>query len=483
MTTPTIAGQQRGVWNARLRAALPAHLDRLTWDADRVRDHQRDRLRALLRHAKAHSRFHAERLAGIDPARFELADLPSLPTMTKAEMMAGLDHLLTDPRLSRAALERHIKRLAHDRDVRPDPPQGSRGLGHAQASLAGLTGATPLLGEYVVLASGGSSGERGVFAYGSDAIVDYTLGLTRAGLARLLALGPPPPGGVPMAMVAAASPIHATRALPELFSGELLAVTSIPVTLPLPEIVERLNRAQPMLLQGYPSVLSLLATERAAGRLRIAPLAVTGSSEQFLPDARARAAAAFGVGVVDQFGSTEGVVGASAEDDPIIVLASDLAIVELVDACGRPVPPGTPSAKALVTNLMNPLQPLIRYELPDRFLRQPDAADHGHLRVTVEGRADDLLRYGDAMVHPLVLRSVMVDTPEVVEYQVIQTRRGAHVRVVAPGGVDQAGLAARLAAALGGAGVRDAEVTVEPVAAVPRHPDTGKSKRFLTRPA
>jgi hypothetical protein len=98
MTTPNIAGQRQGVWNARLRAALPAHLDRLTWDADRIRAHQRDRLGALLRHAKAHSRFHAERLAGVDPARFELADLPSLPTMTKAEMMAGLDDLLTDPR-------------------------------------------------------------------------------------------------------------------------------------------------------------------------------------------------------------------------------------------------------------------------------------------------------------------------------------------------------------------------------------------------
>jgi phenylacetate-CoA ligase len=456
MTTPTIAGQQRGIWNARLRAALPAHLDRLTWDADRVRAHQRDRLRALLRHAKAHSRFHAERLAGVDPARFELADLPSLPTMTKAEMIAGLDDLLTDPRLSRAALERH---------------------------LAGLTEATPLLDGYVVLASGGSSGERGVFAYGAGAIVDYTLGLTRAGLARLLGLGPPPPGGVPMAMVAAASPIHATRALPELFSGELLAVTSVPVTLPLPEIVERLNRARPMLLQGYPSVLSLLATERAAGRLRIAPLAVTGSSEQFLPDARARVAAAFGGGVVDQFGSTEGVVGATAPDDAAIVLASDLAIVELVDAAGRPVPPGTSSATALVTNLMNPVQPLIRYELPDRFIRQPDAADHGHLRVTVEGRADDLLRYGDVMVHPLVLRSVLVDTPEVVEYQVTQTRRGAHVQVVAPGGINEPALGARLAAALGGPGVPGAEVTVESVAAVPRHPDTGKTKRFVTQPA
>jgi phenylacetate-CoA ligase len=292
MTTPTIAGQQRGAWNTRLRAALPEHLERRTWDAARLRAYQRDRLRALLRHAKSHSRFHAERLAGVDPARFELTDLSALPTMTRADMMAGLDDLLTDARLSRAVLERHL--------------------------AGSTTEATALLGEYVVLASGGSSGERGVFAYGSDAIVDYTLGLTRNGLARLLGLGPPPPGGVPMAMVAAASPIHATRALSDLFSGELLAVTSIPVTLPLPEIVARLNRLQPMLLQGYPSVLSLLAEERAAGRLRIAPLAVTGSSEQFLADTRARVAAAFGVGVVDQFGSTEGVLGSSDPDDPTI---------------------------------------------------------------------------------------------------------------------------------------------------------------------
>jgi phenylacetate-coenzyme A ligase PaaK-like adenylate-forming protein len=455
MTAATI-DERRARWQRRLRAALPEHLERRTWDADRVRAHQRDRLRALLRHAKARSAFHAERLAGVDVDRFELDDLPALPTMTKAEMMAGLDGLLTDARLSRTLVEDHL--------------------------AASTEAATPLLGEYVVLASGGSSGERGVFVYDTDSIVAYALGLTRGGLARLLAMGPPP-GGVPMAMVAAASPIHATRALSDLFSGDLLAITSVPVTLPLAEVVARLERARPVLLQGYPSVLSLLAEERAAGRLRIAPMAVTGSSEQFLPDARARVAAAFGVGVVDQFGSTEGVVGASAPGEEAIVLASDLAIVELVDDRNRPVPPGTPSAKALVTNLMNPTQPLIRYELPDRFVRQPDAADHGHLRVTVEGRADDLLRYGDVVVHPLVVRSVLVDTPQVVEYQVTQTPRGVRVAVVAPRGVDEAALAARIAAALTGAGLDGAEATVEPVAAIRRHPLTGKTKRFLTRPA
>jgi phenylacetate-CoA ligase len=81
-----------------------------------------------------------------------------------------------------------------------------------------------------------------------------------------------------------------------------------------------------------------------------------------------------------------------------------------------------------------------------------------------------------------VVRSVLVEAPEVVEYQVTQTRRGVQVAVVAPGGVDAPALAARLAAALGGAGVRGAEVTVEPVPAIARHPDTGKARRFVTLP-
>lgn len=37
--------------------------------------------------------------------------------------------------------------------------------------------------------------------------------------------------------------------------------------------------------------------------------------------------------------------------------------------------------------------------------------------------------------------------------------------------------------ALGGAGVAAAEVTVEPVPAIARHPDTGKARRFIPQPA
>ena len=49
------------------------------WDAGRLAAHQRERLRALLACAIGGSPFHAWRLAGIDPGRFELDDLADLP--------------------------------------------------------------------------------------------------------------------------------------------------------------------------------------------------------------------------------------------------------------------------------------------------------------------------------------------------------------------------------------------------------------------
>lgn len=76
---------------------LPEHLGRLRWDAARIKQHQTEELRALLHHAKQHSPFHSKRLADIDVDDFELDDLPILPTMTKTEMMAAFDEVLTIP--------------------------------------------------------------------------------------------------------------------------------------------------------------------------------------------------------------------------------------------------------------------------------------------------------------------------------------------------------------------------------------------------
>ena len=102
-TTTTTLETLRVRAGAVFAARLPEHLERLHWNADRLAIHQRDRLRMLLRHAAEHSPFHAKRLGAIDPDRFELSDLPRLPTMTKSEMMAAFDDVVTDLRLKLSA--------------------------------------------------------------------------------------------------------------------------------------------------------------------------------------------------------------------------------------------------------------------------------------------------------------------------------------------------------------------------------------------
>jgi phenylacetate-coenzyme A ligase PaaK-like adenylate-forming protein len=154
-----------------------------------------------------------------------------------------------------------------------------------------------------------------------------------------------------------------------------------------------------------------------------------------------------------------------------------------VDEDNQPVAIGEPSAKVLVTNLYNYVQPLIRYELNDTFVRQPDAPEHGHLRAIVRGRSDEVLTYGDIEVHPHVVRSVLVKTPEVVDYQVHQTPSGIDVEALASAEIDVTGLTARLAAALESAGLADAQVNLRIVNSLERHAQTGKLRRFIPLPS
>lgn len=455
MQSSTTTSDQRAR-HAAVRAVLPDHLDRLTWSTEQVSRHQREQLRALLRTAIDESAFHTDRLRGVDPERFELEDLATLPTMSKSEMMASFDDIVTDHRLSRDTVEEHLAKTGYE--------------------------ASELLGEYLVLASGGSSGQRGIFVYHRTAAIDFLLALIRPGLSRTIALlGELPSDPVTAVTVAAGSGVHATRALASLFGGDLMDAVSVPAADPIETIVRRVDDARPLILQGYPSVIRRLADEKLAGRLQAAPMAVTTTSEPLDDGARARINEAFGVGVSDMFGSTEGVLGVSPPDDPVIQLASDLAIVELVDHDNRPVDPGTPSTKVLVTNLCNRVQPLIRYELTDSFVERPTPSN-GHMRVTVEGRRDDELTFPDnVVVHPSAIRSVLVRTPQVIESQVRQTPQGIDVAVVTNDGVEPERVASALQEVLVSAGLHDPVVHVQIVdrSQIERHPVTGKTRRFI----
>ena len=87
------------------------------------------------------SPWHRGRLGGLDIASLSEGDIVDLPVMTKTDLMDNFDAIVTDPRLSRQLCEDHLDQNPGDH----------------------------LLGEFQVVASGGSSGLRGVFAYGWEA--------------------------------------------------------------------------------------------------------------------------------------------------------------------------------------------------------------------------------------------------------------------------------------------------------------------------
>ena len=439
-----------------MASQLPGHVERLGWSAGRLADFQRDRLRALLARAVECSPFHAERLRGIDPRRFELADLARLPVMTKAQMMADFDRATTDRRLTRELVEQHLA--------------GSR----AEPSL--------LLGEYVCLLSGGSSGLRGHLVQRVGEYANFVATIMRWFMAAAMASGGLPPEGLVIGIVGAGSPVHSSGLGAATAVGPPVRMIPAPATLPTAEIVSRLNAAQPPALMAYAAKLAELAREQQEGRLRLRLRSVIPMSEALAPGERTAIGDAFGVPVIDLFVSTEGLVGHSEPGQPALTFASDTCLAECTDEAGHPVPAGVASSKVLVTNLHNLTQPLIRYELTDRFTPAGVSAG-GFLRAGVEGRSDDLFRYAAASVHPFVLGSVLLSAPAIREFQVRQTERGADVAAVINGDFDHAAVTAALEQSLRQAGLTGPRVVIRRVEALDRDAMTGKARRFVPLPA
>jgi phenylacetate-CoA ligase len=455
MTTATITDLE--LLKTRVSGAvgrqMPEHIGRLGWDAGRLAVHQRDRLRALLARAIADSPFHAGRLRGVDPDRFELADLARLPVMTKADMMENFDAATTDRRLTRDLVEQHLARSVTDPSL--------------------------LFGEYVVLVSGGSSGQRGLFVQTVDEYAEFAASVTRRALAATVAAaGGLPPEGLVIGMVGAGSPVHSSGLACVTATRPPVRLVSAPASLPVAEIVRRLNAAQPPNLLAYAAKLAELAAEQRDGRLRLNLRSVSSFAEAISMPERIAVTEAFGVPVIDLFASTEGLAGHSEPGETVLTFAGDTCIAECADDGGQPVPDGVASSKVLVTNLHNLTQPIIRYELTDRFT-PAGTSEGGALRASVEGRSDDLFRYAEASVHPFVIGAPLLHAPAVREFQVRQTERGADIAAVIGGDFDPSAIVAAVTRSLRQAGLPRPQVGFRRVGALDRDAMTSKARRFI----
>jgi phenylacetate-coenzyme A ligase PaaK-like adenylate-forming protein len=381
-----------------------------------VRAAQQRRLRRLLQHVKEHSPFYSRRFAGIDVERCDLSDLP---TLTKSEMMANFDNVLTDRQIKRFDLERFV----------------------ANPSNLGKL----FLGRYCISHTSGSQGPPALIVQDKTALaltfaVQFVRGTAVESYSRLwkparLAVVTQHPGFYPSGAAFGYLPA-AVR--------PFVKVLHLSVFDPIEENVAKLNAFCPEFIVGYTSSLEALGREEIAGRLKLRKTGclrqITNISEP-LPEASAQALEnIFGVHVTDEYSMGECLcLSSGCPHFSGSHLNADLAILEVVDNNNQPVPAGVMGSKVLLTNLYNTVQPFIRYEIDDLVTMSPTPCpcgtplpliksvvgrDKDKFWIEVNGKCRELPYY--------IFLAALHHCLDIAEHQVLQTGLNTFVLRAAP---------------------------------------------------
>ncbi len=411
-------------WSPFLAGVLGALWRERRWDAESVRAYRTARLHALIRHARGSCALWRERLDHVDlDAEVNLAQIPPI---TKDELMAQFAGSVAGGVLSLAEVERHVR----------NPETIGRPL-HGRLLVATTSGTTGRVGYFVKDVSD--------FAWMNGALMARVLRdrlipreLLRFAFGRRYR----------MAMTIATEGHFITRLVSDfrpLFARPFLDLRAFSIMDPVEHLVCALNRFRPHYVHAYPTFLEALAHERLAGRLAMDPEFVSLGSEPFSLAARQTVARAFPRAQLSEtYGATECLAIANQCSAGRLHVNEDLAILEPVDADGRPVPVGVPSQKVYVTNLVNRAQPVLRYELTDSVTLLGGDCPCGSpmASIRVEGRSDDTLFLqsgsGAWSAHPPVpFEALFLGVAGLRQYQLVHERQNhLLVRFVAEPEVD-----------------------------------------------
>ena len=433
---------------------------------------QRTRLAGMIAFARRHSPFYRERYGHLPDGT---PDILSLPPVTKQELMDHFRDWVTDPEVTREGVERFVS----------DPDR----IG------------TPFLDRYVVFATSGTTGRPALFVHDR---VSVSVCLALAAVRRVFPLLSPRAlfsflrrGGRTATIIATGG--HFTSSVIDGLARRrypLLAGRNrtFSLLLPLAELVRKVSDFRPAILGSYPTALALLAQERESGALRVDPVLVLTGAERLSTAARDRMSAAFGCPVRDTYAASEFMGIAFDCGHGRLHLNADWVVLEPVDAEYRPVPAGHPSHTALLTNLANRVQPILRYDIGDSVTGIPGPCPCGSPLpgIQVEGRRDDVLHLraetgGKVAILPMALCTVVEETSGVRSYQILQAGPSRiRLRVEEVPGYDRNGvckdLAVRLRTFLSAQGAASVEVEMTEERPV-RNAAGGKLRQVIADPA
>jgi len=444
-------------------------------DREALQQLQLKAFRRMVRHAMDHTDFYARLYAGVDPDRVQPSDLP---VVTKDDLLADPRGFLCDDRLRLPELREWVK----------DPACFGRYF----------------LDRYVVFHTSGTSGPSTIVVYDRKAFeliksVSLVRGRARPVSPRVALRALIEPSKKRYAAVVIDGGLYPAVTnflyLPKT-TGRFLDLRIFSLFTPLDELVRQLNDFRPKHLIGYPSVIATLAAEQLAGRLNLfdedRDRSITTLSEPLHPHVRALARDAWGMPVIDTYGTGECLpLARGCGSHGRLHVNDDLALMEVVDENLEPVPPGVQGRHVLVSNLFNTAQPFLRYRVDDLVTLSPEPCPCGSALTPVEsvqGRTEEMiwLESGEEhpeLLHPYLFVVAMFRVPSVREYQVEQRPgRVLLVRVELadgrPGDLDR--VKAEVDRELDRAGLRaPVQLEYEVVDRIGPDPATGKVRRVL----
>ena len=445
---------------ARAIAYRQALIRHECWPRTKLDELQERRLAELLDWATQRSPFYRELCNTLRLSQpYALQDFP---IMNKKTYMEHFDEIVTDPRLRLSQLQEHMAHVAGDEYY---------------------------LGEYRVLTTAGSSGQKTVIVFNRREWSIQEAASMR--IASMMGVVPFSTRRPMIVTIGSPSPLHDSYRLPLSMDIGLYRFQVLPATAPIDELVQRLNLLQPYILRGFPSMLGLLVTEQLQGRLHINPCIVAGGGEPLSKELRKQLQAVWQSSVFDIYGTQEGLRAMECNLDEGMHIFEDLGIVEVVDEDNRPVPDGSLGHKILFTSLFSFTQPVIRYEISDMMVLAPEPCPCGlpfRRILAINGRNDDVLylqgRAGrQVAVHPVHFWNVLESFASIRQYKVVHEPDGICLRLMFEEGNGHIACSVReqLAQKLHALGVTCPSIRVELVTTLEdRSPNMGKWKNIVS---
>ncbi|ROR29637.1 phenylacetate--CoA ligase family protein [Inmirania thermothiophila] len=410
------------------------------WPPERLEALRLARLRRLLARAGAQVPYYRRLFAehGFDPAAVaSLGDLAALPFLTKADIRAHAEALRAED---------------------------ARGLARFN--------------------TGGSTGEPLVFWIGRERVTRDVAAKWRAtrwwgvdiGDREIVVWGSPVEIGAQDRLRAVRDRILRTRLLPafEMSPGRIRDYLAV------------IRRSRPRMLFGYPSSLDLLARAAEREGLRLDGLGIRVAfvtAERLYDEQRSRIARVFGCRVANGYGGRDaGFLAHECPEGRMHITAEDV-VLELVDAAGRPVPPGEPG-EVVVTHLATGDFPFIRYRTGDVAVLDDAPCPCGRglpVLREVMGRTTDFVVARDGTVmHGLALIYVVRDLPGIERFRIEQESLERTRVLLVPGPGFEAGHVERIRAGFRQRLGEGVEIDVETVERIPPLP-SGKHRYVISR--